>query len=226
MKRIAVFLAVIMLLSLCACREIEEPQPSPDPVTEEPADPDPDISPEPASAPPETASPATSEPDPTPTASAPPEADCSLNIEGEELPAYLFSGDLKGGEESNFTCILPIEAVSAAYEHNAWVFRTEENSEAFLELSFITGGDVEDLLPGLLDSYLDFEEIEFSEATSLGQMRGDVGRVSARNADVQAEGWLMNAGGGAIAAVLIYPQGAAEEEVLRAVLNSFMGSGL
>jgi len=221
MKRIAVFLAAIMLLGLCACKEMEKPQTSADPATEAPAVPDPEISPDPTQEPP-----ATSEPDPIPTSSVPPEADCSLNVSGEELPAYLFTGDLKGGEDNNFSCILPIGLVSADYEHNAWVFRAETEPEAFLELSFITGGEVEDLLPGLMDSYLDFEEIEFSETTALGQLRGDVGHVSARNTDVQAEGWLMNAGGGAIAAVLIYPQGAVEEEVLRAVLQSFMASDL
>ncbi len=115
-----------------------------------------------------------------------------------------------------------MEGLEAEFAHNAWVIRSAEEPEAFLELSFITGSEVESLLPGFMDGYLAFTEIEFSEAAALGTVRGDVGRVSAANADLRAEGWLLDVAGGTVAAALVCPRSAGEAEaLLLAVLETF-----
>jgi hypothetical protein len=216
MRRPVLLLAAALLL-LCACTAPVSPTPSPAPT------------PAPATAGP-TAPPATAEPTPAPTPAASPkptptptpEADAVLTAGGREYPAYRFSGDLTGSGDREFSCLLPLEAVSADYAHNAWVIRCAETPEAFLELSFIAGGEVESLLPGLMDGYLNFTEIEFSEASALGRVRGDVGRVSAGNDALRAEGWLLDVSGGAVSAALVCPRNADEAEaLLLAVLDSF-----
>ena len=125
-------------------------------------------------------------------------------------------------EESEEIIEADLEEVTADYAHNAWVIRSVSEPEAFLELSFIAGADVETLLPGFMDGYLDFTGIEFSEAAALGRVRGDVGRVSAASAALRAEGWLLDASGGTVSAALVCPLGAEEAEaLLRAVLDTF-----
>ncbi len=216
MKRLALLAAVLLLL--CACTSPVKPAPTP---TEAPA---PTAAPTeaPATSVPTEAPAPTEPPETKPTPTPPPEAEATLTAGGREYPAYRFSGDLTGSGSEDFTCLLPLEAVSADYAHNAWVFRSEETPEAFLELSFIAGGDVESLLPGFMDGYLDFTEIEFSEASSLGRVRGDVGRVSAGNGEMKAEGWLLDVSGGTVSAALVCPPDAGEAEaLLRAVLDSF-----
>ena len=215
MKRPALLAALFLLL--CACTAPVKPAPTPTepPATAAPAEVTATPAPTEAPAP-------TPPPEPTPTPTPPPEADAILTVEGREYPAYRFSGDLTGNGNTDFTYVLPLEAVSADYARNAWVFRSEETPEAYLELSFIAGGDVESLLPGFMDGYLDFTEIEFSEAAALGRVRGDVGRVSADNGDVKAEGWLLDACGGTVSAALVCPLDAGEAEaLLRAVLDTF-----
>ena len=101
-------------------------------------------------------------------------------------------------------------------------FKSELDADPSLELSFIAGADVETLLPGFMDGYLDFTGIEFSEAAALGRVRGDVGRVSAASAALRAEGWLLDASGGTVSAALVCPLEAQEAEaLLRAVLDTF-----
>ncbi len=216
MKRFALPAAAILLLFLCACTGPAAPTPTPAPTAAPSAAP----TAAPATPAPTTAPVPTAEPEPTP---APlPEADSVLTAGGKDYPAYRFSGDLAGSGNKDFTCLLPVEGFTADYVHNAWVIRSAERPEAFLELSFISGGDVERLLPSLMDGYLVFTEIEFSEDAALGRNRGDVGRVSAANAELKAEGWLLNVSGGAAAAVLVCPPDAPEEEaLLRAVLDTF-----
>jgi hypothetical protein len=150
-----------------------------------------------------------------------PEADAILTAGDRDYPAYRFSGDLTGSGEIGFSCLLPAEEVTAAFDRNAWVFRLTEAPEAFLEISFIMGGDVESLLPGFLDGYLDFTEIEFSEGSALGRLRGEVGRVSAAGETRKAEGWLLEFREGTLAAALVCPADAPEaESLLLAVLDT------
>lgn len=219
MKRFALLAAAFALLLLCACTGPVSPTPAPtasaDPATPEPtaapATPEPTPDPTPA---------ATGAPEPTPDPT--PEPEETLTVEGRDYPARRFTGDLAGSGGAAFSCVLPAEAVTAAYEHNAWVFRSTETPEAFLELSFIAGGDVESLLPGFMDGYLAFTEIEFSEASALGRVRGDVGRVSAVGDSLRAEGWLLDSSGGVVSAALVCPGDAAEAEaLLLAVLDTF-----
>lgn len=219
MKRPLLLLMAAALLLCCACTGPVTPSPSPTAApTAPPASPPPTeapATPEPTPSPTET-------PEPEPTPTAPPEADCTLAAGGKEYPAYHFSGDLTGGAEKGFACILPVEGLEAEFAHNAWVIRSAEEPEAFLELSFITGSEVESLLPGFMDGYLAFTEIEFSEAAALGAVRGDVGRVSAANADLRAEGWLLDVAGGTVAVALVCPRSAGEAEaLLLAVLETF-----
>jgi len=218
-KRLACLISAALLLVLCACTGPADPAPTPAP-SEAPATPAPTAAPAtPEPTPEPTAAP---EPTPEPTPAPAPEADCTLTASGREYPAYLFSGDLTGSGGTDFTCILPLEEVTADYAHNAWVIRSVSEPEAFLELSFIAGADVETLLPGFMDGYLDFTGIEFSEAAALGRVRGDVGRVSAASAALRAEGWLLDASGGTVSAALVCPLGAQEAEaLLRAVLDTF-----
>ena len=217
MKRLALLAAALLLL--CACTSPGLPAPTAAP-TEAPATAAPTEVPT-TSAPTETPAP-TEPPETKPTPTPPPEAEATLTAGGREYPAYRFSGDLTGNGDHDFSCLLPLEAVSAEYAHNAWVFRCEETPESYLELSFIAGGDVESLLPGFMDGYLDFTEIEFSEASSLGRFRGDVGRVSAGNGEMKAEGWLLDVSGGTVSAALVCPPDAGETEaLLRAVLDTF-----
>ena len=204
MKRLSFLLAAALLMGLCACTTPKPPEPTPSPA---PATPAPTASP---------ASPApTAEPDPVP------EADIILPAGGRDYPAGPFSGDLTGGGLMELNCLLPAAEMTAEFAHNAWVFRSTEVTEAFLEVSFITGGEVESLLPGLLDGYLDFTEIEFSEAASLGRLRGDVGQVSASGGGLDARGLLLELEGGVLSAVLVCPAAEAETEaLLQAVLDT------
>jgi len=215
MKRLALLTAAFALLLLCACTGPVSPAPSSSP-TAAPAT----ATPEPTAAPTAAPTPASTE-SPAPT-DAPVEADRTLAANGKEYPACLFSGALSEGGEPEFTCVLPLEAVEADYEHNAWVFRCAGEPEALLELSFIAGGDVESLLPGFMDGYLEFTEIEFSETSALGSLRGEVGRVSASGPERMAEGWLLDVEGGTVSAVLLCPKSAPQAEaLLRAMLETF-----
>jgi hypothetical protein len=212
MKRFSLLMAAALLMGLCACTTPEPPEPTPSPA---PATPAPTASP---------ASPApTAEPDPSPAPEPDPvpEEDIILPAGGRDYPAGPFSGDLTGGGLMELDCLLPAAEMSAEFAHNAWVFRSTEVTEAFLEVSFITGGEVESLLPGLLDGYLDFTEIEFSEAASLGRLRGDVGQVSASGGGLDARGLLLELEGGVLSAVLVCPAAEAETEaLLQAVLDT------
>ena len=211
MKRLFLLLAAALLMGLCAYTE-PEPEPAPSPA---PATPAPTASP---------ASPApTSEPDPAPTTEPDPvpEEDIILPAGDRDYPAGPFSGDLTGGGLMELNCLLSAVEMTAEFTRNAWVFRSTEVTEAFLEVSFITGGEVESLLPGLLDGYLDFTEIEFSEAASLGRLRGDVGQVSASGGGLDARGLLLELEGGVLSAVLVCPAAEAETEaLLQAVLDT------
>ena len=219
MKRLALLPAVLLLLCLWACTGPVSPTPAPT-ASAVPATPEPSAAPATPAPTPEPTPTATRAPEPTPDPT--PEPEETLTVEGRDYPARRFTGDLAGSGGAAFSCVLPAEAVTAAYEHNAWVFRSTETPEAFLELSFIAGGDVESLLPGLMDGYLAFTEIEFSEASSLGRIRGDVGRVSAVGDTQRAEGWLLDSSGGVVAAALVCPVDAAEAEaLLLAVLGTF-----
>ncbi len=219
MKRLRLLPAAVLLLALCACTVPGNPAPT--------AAPSPSSSPAPA--PTATAEPApTAAPTPAPTPepttepSQAPTADAVLTVEGKDHPAFRFEEDLAEGEPIRFSCLLPLEEVTAEFVHNAWVLRSAAEPEAFLELSFIAGGDVESLLPGFMDSYLAFSEIEFSEAAALGRVRGDAGRVSASGEGMSAEGWLLDLDGGVLSAALVCPTDAPEEEaLLLAVLDSF-----
>ena len=212
MKRLSFLLAAALLMGLCACTAPKPPEPTPSPA---PATPAPTASP---------ASPApTAEPDPAPTTEPDPvpEEDIILPAGGRDYPAGPFSGDLTGGGLMELNCLLPAVEMTAEFTRNAWVFRSTEVTEALLEVSFITGGEVESLLPGLLDGYLDFTEIEFSEAASLGRLRGDVGQVSASGGGLDARGLLLELEGGVLSAVLVCPAAEAETEaLLQAVLDT------
>jgi len=213
MRRPVLLLCALALLILCACTGPSAPA-------------------ETASPPPETASPAptaipatpepTLEPTPEPTPEPLPEPDAVLVVNGEELPARSFREELSDG--IGFTCILPAEAVTAEYAHNAWVIRPASDPEAaWLELSFVSGGDGESLLPGLMDGYLEFTGIEFSEAPNLGLVRANVGLVTATDDFSQARGWLLDAGEGCVTAVLVSRLDRLEQEgaLLQAVLDTF-----
>ena len=219
MRRICLFLAALLLLCLCACTQSPPPAPTPTPS------PSPSGAPEPTAAPVPTASPA---PTPGPTeAPSPIPTDAVLDVvmDGETVscPAYTFKGDLSGDGKADFTLLLPPEEVSADYEHNAWVFRGLNDPEgAGLEVSFVAGTDTEALLPGFMDGYLSFTEIEFSEAGALGKVRKYVGRVTASDGETFADAWLLDTEGGVIAAVLLHRAEAVREAaVLSAMLESF-----
>ena len=113
-KTIALLLLLCLALCLFAGCAKTEPAPAPTqaPATQAPA---PTEAPKPTEAPAPTAEPA-----PAPA----PSADFVLTAAGTEYPAYRFSGDLTGGGGLGFTCLLPAEAVTAEYEHNAWVLRS------------------------------------------------------------------------------------------------------
>ena len=200
MRRAAILLCALLLLGLWACT-------GPAPTTPTPtAAPEPTPTPTAAPTPEPTPTP-TPAPTPTPTEvpeSPVPTADAVLTAGGVEYPARRFSGDLTGSGGMEFTCTVPTEAVTAEYAHNAWIFRCVSDPEAaWLELSFIAGTDGESLLPGFMDGYLDFTEIEFSEASALGRTRGSVGLVTASDGEWQAEGRLLDAGDGVVAAALL-----------------------
>jgi hypothetical protein len=147
----------------------------------------------------------------------------------DEYPAYRSSWDRRGGGIGDgFACLWPKEQVTAEFVSNAWIFRcTSDPEAAWLELSFIAGTDGESLLPGFMDGYLDFTEIEFSEASALGRTRGSVGLVTASDGEWQAEGRLLDAGDGVVAAALLCRLDRLEEEgaLLSALLNTFRLAG-
>ena len=217
MKRLVLLPALLLPLLFCACTG-PTPQTTPTPTAPVTAPP-PTATPAPApTAPPATAPVPTEEPDLSPTA----ETDDILSAGDRDYPASPFSGDLTGGGLMEFSCLVPAVEVTAEFDRNAWVFRLEDEPEAFLELSFIAGGDVESLLPGFLDGYLEFTEIEFSETSALGSLRGEVGRVSASGPDRMAEGWLLDVEGGVLSAAVVCPSGAQEAKALfLAMLDTF-----
>ena len=220
MRRAAILLCALLLLGLWACTGPASPTPTEAPPPTASPEPTPTSAPTPEPTPAPT-------PAPTPTEvpeSPVPTADVVLTAGGVEYPAYRFSGDLTGSGGMEFTCTVPAEAVTAAYAHNAWIFRCVSDPEAaWLELSFIAGTDGESLLPGFMDGYLDFTEIEFSEASALGRTRGSVGLVTASDGEWQAEGRLLDAGDGVVAAALLCRLDRLEAEgaLLSALLNTF-----
>lgn len=217
MRRLALLLCVLVLLSLCACTFPSSPGTT-DPPPPETASPTPTVSPATPEPTPEPTPDPTAEPTPEPLS----EPDAVLAVNGEELPARSFREELSDGV--GFTCLLPAEAVTAEYAHNAWVIAPVSDPEAaWLELSFVFGGEGESLLPGLMDGYLDFTGIEFSEAPNLGLVRANVGLVTATDGIRQARGWLLDAGEGCVTAVLVCRLDRLEQEgtLLQAVLDTF-----
>ena len=221
MRRIRLFLAALLLLCLCACTQSPPPAPTPTPSPSPSGAPEPTAAPAPTPTPEPTPGP-TEAPSPTPI---PTDAVLDVAVDGETVscPAYTFAGDLSGDGKADFTLLLPPEEVSADYEHNAWVFRGLADPEgAGLEVSFVAGTDTEALLPGFMDGYLSFTEIEFSEAGALGKVRKYVGRVTASDGETSADAWLLDTEGGVIAAVLLHRADAVREPaVLSAMLDSF-----
>ncbi len=221
MRRLSLFLAALLLLSLCACTKSPPPAATPAPSPSPSGAPIPTVAPEPTATPAPTPAP-TEAPSPTPI---PTDAVLAVTAEGEttDYPAYTFAGDLSGDGEADFTLLLPPEEVWADFLHNAWVFRCLSDPEgASLELSFVSGTDTEALLPGFMDGYLSFTEIEFSEAGNLGRVRKYVGRVTASDGETLADAWLLDTEGGVLAAVLLRSGAPSREAaVLSAMLESF-----
>ena len=223
-------LAAALCLSLCACSGGADvgTEPSRAPTTE-PTE-APVVTPKPRETPEPTPE-ATPEPTqtPKPTESPAPEGELVLEValEGEtlSLPAYLFEGALLESGERRFSCLLPTEGVETEYRANAWYFSEVSDPEvpASLELSFIAGADGESLLPGLMDSYLDFTDVEFSTAPGFGTVRETVAHATAADGACFAEGWLLDVAGGVISAVLVCPLDKVDREgrILTAVLDSF-----
>ena len=231
MRRLScLLLALLLCLSLCACHQ--EPGENPEPTAEPTAGPaqTPTEEPKPTETPAPTPEP-TPEPaeTPAPTASPAPEGELVLEValEGETLllPAYRFEGAMLESGELPFTCLLPSEGVEAEYRANAWYFSEVSDPEvyAYLELSFVSGADGESILPGLLDSYLDFTDVEFSTASGFGSIRQTVAHATAADGERFAEGWLLDVDGGVISAVLVCPLSKLDREgrMLTAVLDSF-----
>lgn len=221
MRRVSLFLAALLLLCLCACTRSPSPAATPTPS------PSPSAAPPPTVAPPPTASPAPTPelpetPSPTPI---PTDAVLDVELDGETVscPAYTFTGDLNGDGRADFALLLPPEEVAADYEHNAWVFRSLSDPEkTSLEVSFVAGTDTEALLPGFMDGYLSFTEIEFSEAGALGTVRKYVGRVTASDGETFADAWLLDTEGGVLTAVLLRrAEPSPEADILAAMLDTF-----
>ncbi len=220
MRRARFFLSLLLLLSLCACTTggspPASPAPSPSPApTEAPA---PTPEPTPVPTPPPTEAPA-----PTPT---PADGTLSVTADGEtvQYPAYTFTGDLNGDGQADFRLLLPLDTATAETLPGTWRFRCDSDPEAAcLELRFTVGESMDNLLPGILDPYLSFTEIEFSDASSLGRVRGFVGRVTASDGETLADAWLLDLEDGVLAAVLLRraePTGP-EGDILSAMLDSF-----
>lgn len=220
MRRAGLLPAALLLLSLCACTHTPPPAPTPTPAPA-PTGAAPTASPAPAEASTPTPAPAsTPSPSPIPT-----DAVLDVTVDGETVscPACTFAGDLDGDGEADFTLLLPPEEVTAEEKDGAWLFRSRSDPEgARLELSFTAGTDTEALLPGFMDGYLRFTEIEFSEAGALGKVRSYVGRVTASDGETLADAWLLDTEGGVLAAVLLRSGAPSREAaVLSAMLDSF-----
>ncbi len=221
MRRTSLFLAALLLLTLCACTRSPSPSASPTPSPSPSSVPHPTVAPAPTATPAPTPGPAET-PSPTPIST---DAILDVAMDGEtaSFPAYTFAGDLNGDGRADFDLLLPPEEAAADYEHNAWVFRGLNDPEgASLEVSFVAGTDTETLLPGFMDGYLSFTEIEFSEAGALGKVRKYVGRVTASDGETLADAWLLDTEGGVLAAVLLRrAEPTPEAAILSAMLESF-----
>ena len=220
MRRTGLLLALLLLLSLGACTHAPAPASTPTPAPA-PTGAPPAATPTPAEAPTPTPAPVPAEtPSPIPT-----DAVLDVTVDGETVscPACTFAGDLDGDGEADFTLLLPPEEAAAEEKEGGWVFRSRSDPEgARLELSFTAGTDTEALLPGFMDGYLRFTEIEFSEAGALGKVRGYVGRVTASDGETLADAWLLDSEGGVLAAVLLRSAAPSREAaVLSAMLDSF-----
>ena len=226
-RSLALLFCALALLSLFGCTG-NSPAPAPTPApTAAPATPEPTPASTPTPAPTPAPTP-TPTPSPEPTPAPTPEPDDTLSVVRpggtDEYPAYLSAWDLRGGGTGDgFTCLWPKEQVTAEYVSNAWIFRCVSDPEAaWLELSYVAGTDTEELLPGFMDGYLDFTEIEYSEAAALGRTRGNVGRVTASDDFVKAEGWLLDRWGGVVSAAFLCRKDRLTEEgaLLTAMLDT------
>jgi len=222
----ALLLAALLTLSLGGCGELLRPEPTAAAVSPVPTVP-------PATAEPAPTAVSTPEPAaaPTPVITAAP----TVEPEPEEVLEVTAGGVTRSYAAKRTklelhpgvfcTVLVPVREMSAVYTENAWQLRGNDQPEdGFLELSYIAGTTAEELLPGLMDGYLEFTDIEFSDVASIGQLSGTFGHVSATDGSIQADGWVVDTDGGVIALVRVCSREQETREpgnLLSAVLDSF-----
>lgn len=147
-------------------------------------------------------------PSPTPDWTQGEEGELVYRIDGEEqhVPAYGREYVLREEPHLGFSMMAPKESVPSAYVANAWYFPIQSESEpsSWLEMSFISGTDAEDLLPDFINAYLQFTEIEFSGASRLGRISMDE-TITASGTTLLVKAWLLNVPEGVFTVVLSCP---------------------
>ena len=153
-------------------------------------------------------------PSPTPDWTQGEEGELVVRSDGEEvhIPAYGREYVLREEPHLGFCMMTPKETVLPRYDANAWYFPIQGDSEALLELSFISGGDAQDLLPDFMGAYLQFNEIEFSGSSKLGRLAMDETITASGTALTDAgddpgaallvKAWLLNVPDGVFSVVL------------------------
>lgn len=230
---------IVLLLCLCACAAPDggggsAPTPGAAAAEVTPGLPEaetPELSPTPAAETPmpeNVVTPAPELPERESEEVPPASGELTVNFAGElvNVPAWEESLLLRGEALPGFTVSVPREQVKLQYVSNAWrfTFETELENPAYLEVSYISGIDAEGLIPSFMDSYLDFTDIEFSSAASLGRTRRSAETVVASGSSTLIKAWLLDVEGGVVAVVqsCALEQLTAQGSYFDAMLESFL----
>ncbi len=219
-----VLLAVFAVLIVYLVKLKNEPAPavsiSAGPASSTPADvPSAAVSTEPAATPsptahaipsataPPTAAPLPATPAPDWTQGEAGELVVRLDGEDRHVPGFEREYILQEDPLISFCLLVPGEVVEPRYGSNAWYFPLapqgggDADRPAWLELSRITGATAEELLPDFMSAYLSFTEIEFSGASTLGEVGMDE-TITASGDDLFVKAWLLDVPQGVFSVVL------------------------
>lgn len=215
-KVLAIIMSAAILISCCGCEFLfrqdpipveTEKLPSPTPTADaippsvEPTT-EPTVVP---SATPEVPEPIESE---APEETPPPEnaEELTIYMNGTPLTAVVipYTAPLREGV-LDFTMHYDSSSYVAEYKNNAYTFRPlAEDADPldYIEISYISGGKSESILPSFADSYIDFTDIEFSSYSSVGADALSAESVIAYNSTQYITAYLIDVSGGLITVVI------------------------
>lgn len=117
------------------------------------------------------------------------------------------SGNVSGGSsEGDYSITVDETSYNYVHENGFDRFYDVSNIDevVFLEIRYIEGGEASLLQPSFLDSYIDFTDIEYSGENRIGETTIAGETISAKNAAMQMDAWLVNTENGVLAIVISY----------------------